>query len=101
MLAIFPILLFIVTWTQIVLEYRGIEEPLLTLILAILCTCLLLTDLFSRNDYSLYWAHMFIVWAMALVILCVLQVNVTDFQIGCWVFSSVQWQIIRILMRQR
>jgi len=99
MLAIFPILLFVVVWSQLVREYRGMEQPVLTLILSILCTCLLMADVFSRDDYNLYWAHMFIVWAIALFFLSVLQVNDTDFQIACWVFSSVQWQVIRIIMK--
>lgn len=100
MLALFPILLFGIVWNQVIMEYRGIEQPVLTVVLSILCTCLLLTDVFSRDDYSLYWAHMFVVWALVLVLLSVLQLNITDLQIACWVFSSVQWQMIRILMRQ-
>ena len=99
MLLIFPILIFTMLWSQIISEYQGLQLPIMTVVLTVLCSCLLLVDICSVRDYSLYWAHMFIVWSLFLTGVSVVQMNTVDFQIGCWVFSAIQWQLIRIILQ--
>lgn len=99
MLFMFPILLFFPVWILIYHGFGLLGQPVGTLFGTVLCQILLTADAFDQQCYY-YYAWMFVLWACFTCLLSFLLFTVVDFQIGCWVFSSLCWQLIRLLLEQ-
>jgi hypothetical protein len=93
----FPILLFLPVWPLIYYGFHILGQPIGTLFGTVLCQILLVADALDRGTHSLY-ARLFLIWACFTLILSLLLFTAIDFQIACWVFSSLCWQSIRILL---